>query len=142
MKYPRYVYTNDDGIIVTLTMSLPSKQWVPKSPAVGGVEFSASGVPASWEQRADYVLRQRVRFTEDEYVDLEKMLMHARRGTLVTVHPDSTGVGKACYAEEEWAQSLWAPGIEPQVSDFPGQLEIDTAWRSTEGTWAGVGFYG
>lgn len=142
MIYQRYAYENDSSVAVDFTLDHPGRQWVPSAPAVGGIEFAAAGVPASWEQRADYLLHQRIRITEAEYAAVEAMLEHARRGTPITVYPDSAGAGRVCYAEEEWAKSLWSPGIKPQPADFPGMLEIETVWRSTTGTWAGVGFYG
>jgi len=142
LNYQRYTYVDSGSVAVDLTLSRPGRQWVPAASGIGGIVFSAALVPASWEQRVDYLIKQSLRFTEAEYADVEKLLEHARRGTLVTVYPDAAGAGRACYASPEWARALWQGGIRPRVSDFPGQFEIETEWVSTSGTWAGTKFYG
>lgn len=139
---PRYTYTNDSSVAVDFTLTIPAR-WTAGSRGIGGIEFAASRIPASYEVRVDRTLRQVARVLESEWAAMELMLEHARRGTQITVYPDgAAATNRVCYAAEEWARSLWEGGILPEPGEFTGELTIATEWVSTSTTWAGVEFYG
>lgn len=140
----RFTYTDRAAAAADLTTSIASRPWVPTLGGVGGIEFSAADVPASYEIRERPILRLTLRFTEAEYADVEKLLSHARAGTPITVYPNAEDAtaSRVCYAAPVWARSLWEQGIQPQRGEFTGELTIDTEWLSTSGTWAGIAYHG
>ena len=137
MHYPRFTYTNDSAVGVDFTLDTPCYAWIPGSEGVGGREFSAGRVPASYEVRRDHTLRLTLRFTEAEWTAIRTMLEHGGRGTLITVYLD--GTSRPCYL------LLPALGerVEPRRADFPGLYEIDTEWvDNSDVGWDAVLFYG
>jgi hypothetical protein len=140
----RFTYTDDDAVAVDLTTSIASRPWVPTLGGVGGIEFSAADVPSSFEIRQRPTLKVTLRYTEAEAAAVEKLLDHARRGVPITVYPngEDAATSRVCYAAPGWARSLWEQGIQPQRGESTGELTIETEWLSTEGSWAGVGYYG
>lgn len=121
------------------TLSVPGHVWVRTSEGVGGIEWSAARVPSSYEIRRDQKLRQRLRFMESEWPDVRKLLEHGQRGTLITVYPDSTGVGRTCYL----VSPGWDEGVQPTPTEFPGLLEIEVEWVDASGSgFDAFDFYG
>lgn len=139
MLLQRFTYTDDASAAVDLTLGWAGRAWTPASEAVGGREFSANrAAVASYEIRRDQILGQTLRVRESEWPAVRKMLEHGQRGTVITVFPDSTGVGRTAY--------LLTPGyderIMPRRGDFPGLLEIDVEWLDTSGSgWDAFAFY-
>lgn len=124
---PRVVY--NDGSAVDFTFSLPQRPWRPGTRGVGGSDVSGAGVPESFEVRRDERLHVTLRFTESEWADVRRMIVHGQNSGTITWYPDAddAGTSHTVYLDE--------PPLDeeavPQPGEYGGDLEIDIVIRRT-----------
>lgn len=127
MKRPRWVY--DDGVAVDFTMELPQRAWDFESRGEGGQDVSAAGIPVAYEIRRDQVLHLSLRFREEEWPDVERLVRHLQRDGSATFYPDQAdaGTSHAVYGE---APAI-GEEIRPRRGSEPSTLELDMSVRRT-----------
>ena len=124
---PRWVY--NDGAAVDFSHSIPQRPWNFGSRGEGGSDVAASGVPAAFEIRRDYLLHLTLRFTTAEWDDVERLVRHLQRGGSATFYPDQDvpGTSHVVYGESP----ALGEEIRPRRSDEPSILELDVTVRRT-----------
>lgn len=126
---PRFVY--NDGSAVDLTLTYPMRPWDFGSRALGGSDVAASGIPASFEIRRDYLLHLTLRLTEAEWDDVERLVRHLQRNGSATFYPDQgVGTNHTVYGESP----AMGEEIRPRRSSEPSILELDVSVRRTTQT--------
>lgn len=127
MIRPRWVY--DDNAVVDYTMALPQGEWDFESRGTGGHDVSAGGVPVAYEIRRDHVLHLTLRFPEQEWPDVERLVRHLQRDGSATFYPDQAdeGTSHTVYGESP----KMGEEIRPRRGQEPSTLELDIAVRRT-----------
>lgn len=129
-KRPRFVF--NDGSAVDFTLTHPQRTWRPGSRGVGGSDVSAAGVPEAFEVRRDERLHVTLRFTESEWANVRRMVVHGQGAGTITFYPDAdvAGTNHTVYLDEpEMGQE-----VVPRRSELASIYEIDVVLRRTTST--------
>lgn len=126
-RRPRWIY--NDGSAVDYSMSVPQRPWDFGSRGIGGSDVAASGVPASYEVRREYLLHLTLRFPVAEWSNVERLVRHLQRSGSATFYPDLDvpGTSHTVYGDSPRLDEE----IRPRRSDEPGSLELDITVRRT-----------
>ncbi len=127
---PKIVYNN--GGVVTLNLTWPQKQWEPKSKGVGGTDRSASGVVESFNIRREHLVTIGLRFTEEEWSDIDQWLSYFQdnQGSTFDFYFEKTD-NATLYTVYLDSPSLEDGDIEPKRSSRHGIYEIDVVLRNS-----------
>jgi len=126
MMLPRIVYSSTT-IDATLA-ARPVRHEIPKNIG-GGIEFSASGVPASWPGRWERPLTVTQRITESEWPSFRSWLEHAMLGGSFTWADNPGGTANTCYL----VSPMLDAGGEVAHLEYPGDQEFTYSIRRTDG---------
>jgi hypothetical protein len=125
-KRPRFVF--NDGTAADITLTYAQRPWRPGSRGVGGSDVSAAGVPEAFEVRRDERLKLRLRFTEAEWTNVRRMIVHGQNAGTITFYPDADlGTNHTVYLDEP----KMGEEIDPQPTDTHGIYEIAITIRRT-----------
>lgn len=108
---------------------MPMRPPSPRKAGVGGSETAASGVPAAYSVRRDYLLSVPLRFTEDEWPEVEALidLMQEHRATTVFyADQDQSEPTKSCYLESPAMGTEWGPTL----GQFFGTYDLTIVLRA------------
>lgn len=126
---PRFVCSDID-----FAFSMPMRPPSPRKGGVGGTETAAAGIPASYSVRRDYLLSVPLRFTEEEWPEVEALI------DLMQTHPGATAFyadlnqltpSNLCYLESPAMGTEWGP----TRGEFFGSYDLTIVLRSTGEPW-------
>lgn len=126
-KRPRFVF--NDGTAADFTLSKPQRPWRPGSRGVGGSDVSGAGAPEAFEVRRDERLRLRLRFTESEWANVRRMIVHGQNAGTITFYPDADvgGTSHTVYLDEP----ALGEEFSPEPTETHGLYEISVVLRRT-----------
>lgn len=127
---PRFFW--DDGIINDETLALPVGRWHHQPKAIGGDIESDAGFPASFVVRRDHCLYVPVRFFEDEWPTLRRMIEHGQAEGQIAWYPDAADLSKV-YTVYLESPALGDP-VEPVIDgEYPAALSLILVFRRVNG---------
>jgi hypothetical protein len=131
-KRPRFVY-GTGGDVTTWTTRLPARPWDYSTPTVGGSRTAASGVPAGYVVRRDFLLDVRLRLYETELADLDALVQWGQLSETITFYPDALETGESflVYLEHPVAGEEWRP---VRLQEYPRVLEVTLTLRRVADT--------
>lgn len=125
---PRFVFGAND-----FAFSMPMRPPTPMNGGIGGSETAASGVPASYSVRRDYLLNVPLRFTEEEWTEVEALIeamqAHPTGGFDFYADKNQPEPSNTCYIEEPAMGTRWGP----TRGEFFGSYDLTIILRSTSG---------
>lgn len=128
---PQFSFDPSSG---ALALSLPIPPWESRIGGVGGSAVSASGLPASFVVRTDYLRAITLRVPEEDLADVLDFLAQVRDGSL----PFYFWFDQELSDTEHYvylSKPLWPEDLMPQRSaDEPGTFELDIEIRTVDGT--------
>lgn len=126
---PRFLW--DDDLVNDETLELPVGQWRHQPKAIGGDIESDAGYPASFVVRRDHCLYVPVRFFEDEWPTLRRLIAHGQGGGVIYWYPDVDEV--TSYEVYLEAPALGDP-VEPLPDgEYPAALSLVLTFRKASG---------
>lgn len=129
-RRPRFVF--NDGTARDFTLSRPQLPWTPLSRAVGGSDTSGGGTRAAFVVRRDELLEVVLAFSEAEWADVRRMIVHGQAAGTMTFYPDA-GVPATNYAVDLEAPAM-GEEIRPQRREGWGDWVITIVLRKTDGS--------
>lgn len=122
---PRFVFGATD-----LTLDWAARPWAFPHSTVGGVRWSAAGIPASYVVRNDRDIELSLRVQEYERADVEALIEWGQSTQVITFYPEHTGASHECYLVHPHAGEDW----QPQRDDtYPHQFFVRLVLRKTSG---------
>ena len=131
-------------VLSALTLALPQRPWTPGTRGVGSARTISNGSAEAFKLRRDELFRQRIRFWEDEWPGVRRMISDLQDNAVVcNVYPDQDSFDHyECY--------LIGPAMGEDVypdrgdeGELGGQIfEIDLVWRTTNETVVTTEYYG
>jgi hypothetical protein len=129
---PRFVVGDID-----YTFALPMRPPTPRKAAIGGSETSATGVPASYVVRRDYLLAVPLRFEEEDWGDVEYLIDTMQDHAVeIEFFPDAEEVADSyfCWLESPGMGEAWEPSRSDELGGGRG-YEVTVVLRSVLGPW-------
>lgn len=127
---PRIVY---GAPAVTLDLLLPQRYWTPRLAGIGGRDIAASGTPAAYRVRRDYLTAVTLRAYESEWAALRTWIEWAQMQASFDWHPDQADLASvySVYLHDPAEGVEWAPVRD---AEFPSVWELPITLRSANGT--------
>jgi hypothetical protein len=113
----------------TFAATIPWRATLPRISEEGGSEKSGAGVVAAYQVRKDALLVTRLRFTEDEWPEVEALVDAGKAGEVIQVYPDQAiSMYHSCYLESPVMGEGYGPERDEEF--LPG-LALTLTWRRT-----------
>lgn len=130
-RRPRFTYTTLGLIAIDLTLALPVARWHYTEPTVGGTARAGSGVLAGYAVRRDAGLALTLRFMEEEWPEVERLIVHLQEGVAVTWYAnDDDPTGVAIRLESPAPGGSFDAIPDPT---YPRALHLPVVFRRADG---------
>jgi hypothetical protein len=122
---PRFVFGATD-----LTLDWAARPWSFPNNTVGGVEWSAADIPASYKVKSERNIELNLRVHEHERTAVEELIEWGQTTRVITFYPEHDGTSYECrlvhpHVGEEW---------QPERDDtYPHQFFVRLTLRKTDG---------
>ena len=143
MSFPwlsRFVY-GPVGELTDWTTTLPVRPWSYPTDSVGGSRTAASGTPAAYVVRQDYLLSFALRLYEAELPALQEMIAWLQAGAETFLwYPDASDPATVfeAYLEEPRPGERWQ---ETRLAQFAEVLEVMITLRRVDGYAWGLDYF-
>lgn len=129
MGLPRRSRFDYGGVV--FETSLPCFPWTPLDETVGGRRIAASGIPAAYIVRRDYMLELRLRIYETEFSDYLSLVSFGQSGQSFLWWPDADDLDTVVevYLQSPLAGESWSPN---RVDNFQRVFECSLTLRGVD----------
>lgn len=131
-RCPRFVCGEID-----FEFEFPTRPHLPRRGGVGGSETAAGGIPASYSIRRDHLLSVPLRFTEEDWPEVEALIDEMMTSAAVEFYRDADDEAptNTCYLESPKEGEEWGPD---RTDEMAGEFEMTIVLRSITGPWDGI----